>query len=174
VGLAGSLVFVRSYAPAPDDLLSFLVTSGAVVVVVAALLRLFWRPRWLGSFLVPRTRQILVYLACVVGELALIRIGSLQLEADGHSDARPALIAAVVGLHFIPFAWAFGERMFYVLGTALVVLGCLGLALQLSGQSAGGGDAVLLLAYASGVFARPATRPDTRPDARSAEEPPAS
>lgn len=38
-----------------------------------------------------------------------------------------ALIALVVGIHFPPFAWAFGERMFYLLGTALFLLGPAGL-----------------------------------------------
>jgi hypothetical protein len=183
VGLAGAFVFVSSDAPDPHGLLPFLVTFGAYAVIVAAVLRLFWRPRWLGTFQVPRTRQILVYLACVVGELALIRIGSLRLQADGHLDARPALIAAVVGLHFIPFAWAFRERMFYLLGGALVVLGIAGLGLQLTLQPSGDGNAarwaavaagwtmaVLLLAFGSGVFARRAPEPT----ARSQTDPPAS
>lgn len=168
VGLVGAFVFVHSYAPR-DGLLSSAVSLAAYGVILAAGLRLFWRPRWLGTFLVPRTGQILVYLACVAGELALIRLGSLRLAADGHSDARPALIAAVVGLHFIPFGWAFGERMFYRLGTALLLLGALGLVVALTSDAdaapwtavaAGWVMAALLLAYAWGGFARPAVRPE--------------
>ena len=63
------------------------------------------------------------YGACVVGELALINLGSRALTAVGHGDLRPALIAAVAGLHFIPFAWAFGERTFYWLGGLVATLG---------------------------------------------------
>jgi len=37
------------------------------------------------------------------------------------------LIAAVVGLHFIPFAWAFNERMFFWLGGLVCGLGTIGL-----------------------------------------------
>lgn len=70
---------------------------------------------------------VATYGACVVGEIALIALASRALTAAGHSDLRPALIATVVGLHFIPFAWAFGERMFYWLGDLLVVLGAAGL-----------------------------------------------
>jgi hypothetical protein len=169
VGLAGAFVFVRSYASALGGPASFVVTAGVCVVILAAVLRLFWRPRWLGTFHVPRTGQLLVYVACVVGELALIRLGSLQLAARGHTDARPALIAAVVGLHFLPFGWAFGERMFSLLGAALVLLGTTGLALEIavdvdaapgSAVAAGWVMAVLVLAYAWGSFARPAVRPD--------------
>jgi hypothetical protein len=169
VGLAGAFVFVRASASALGGPASLVVTAGVCVVILAAVLRLFWRPRWLGTFHAPRTGQLLVYVACVVGELALIRLGSLRLAADGHADARPALIAAVVGLHFLPFGWAFGERMFFLLGTALVVLGTAGLAGELAvdvdaaptaAVSAGLVMAVLILGYAQGGFARPAVRPD--------------
>ena len=72
-----------------------------------------------------------------------------------------ALIALVVGLHFIPFAWAFRERMFYTLGSVLALLGGAGLLIG-TGTSAltaavGAGlmMSLILLAYSLGMFAGP-------------------
>lgn len=164
VGLAGSLLFVFSYSP---DLTGRVTTISRVVVVVlvaAALVLLFAFPRWLGRFLVPTTTAMVVYVACVVGELLVIRLGSLALTDNGHEEARPALIAAVVGLHFLPFAWAFRERMFYWLGTALMALGLAGLGAELAefetsaplaAVLSGLVMAGLISLYAAGLFALP-------------------
>jgi hypothetical protein len=55
------------------------------------------------------------------------------------------LIAAVVGVHFLPFAWAFGEAMFFVLGGAVAGLGVVGLVLGALGVPAAA-DALAVLA----------------------------
>lgn len=75
----------------------------------------------------------MVYVCCVAAELALIALGSRLLTNLGHGELRPTLIAGVVGLHFLPFAWAFGERMFYTIGLALLVLGSAGLIVGYAG-----------------------------------------
>ncbi len=166
IGVAGGIVFIGSYSPA----------VGAAVAVVAwvigaalALTALFWhyvRPMALGHLDRPRPIALAIYGACVVGELALIAIGSRLLTAAGHSEVRPALIAAVVGLHFIPFAWAFGERMFFWLGGALTVQGSMGLVAGLSGVrhaaevvavAAGLTMLAIIAAYARGAFRPPST-----------------
>ena len=81
------------------------------------------------------------------------------------------MIAAVVGLHFIPFAWAFGERMFYLLGSVVATLGGVGLLVGVMGVphaadamavTAGLVMQVIILLYALGRFApRPIVRPTT-------------
>ena len=164
VGLVGAVVFVWSSSPQVDDAAATTVRVVVVALVVAALVLLFALPRWLGRFEVPSGAAIAVYLACVVGEVALIRVGSAALGDSGHASARPALIAAVVGLHFVPFAWAFRERMFTWLGTALLLLGVAGLGGELAGVDgaapwaavlSGLAMACLVTAYAAGAFARP-------------------
>ena len=70
---------------------------------------------------------MVVYVGCVLGELIVIAAGSGALAAAHRSELRPALIAAVVGLHFMPFAWAFDERTFLYLGGAVAVIGAAGL-----------------------------------------------
>ncbi len=74
----------------------------------------------------------LVYLASVVGMLALIRVGSEVLDAQRGADGlvlRPALIVVAVGLHFLPFASAFHAPVFTRLGLLVGALGVVGLVL---------------------------------------------
>lgn len=164
VGLVGSVVFVWSYSPDLDDPLPTLSRVVVVLLVLVAVVLLFVVPRWLGRFHVPTPLAMAVYVASVVGEVLLIRFGSALLDDNGHESARPALIAAVVGLHFLPFAWAFGERMFTWLGLALLGLGLAGLGAELAGfESSAVSAAVvsglvmagLVAVYAAGAFARP-------------------
>ena len=162
IGLVGACNFVFSYAggigKAPALVAKFLVS----LLALTALGALFVIPKWLGPFVAPRGWAIGVYGLCVVGEIALIGTGSKWLTASDKTVLRPALIALVVGLHFLPFAWAFKERMFYVLGGALVLFGLIGLLFGtetgalMAAVASGLVMAALISAYAWGVFARPA------------------
>jgi len=159
VGLIGAATFTFSYTGGWDslaDTLARLLVGGLVLATVAFL---FFRPRHLGPFVPPTAGRIGVYLLCVVGQLALIALGSRWLEQANRLELRPALIALVVGLHFLPFGWAFSERMFLLLGAALVVLGGAGLLLGSTATAEGAAVlsgvvmAGLLLAYGLGAFA---------------------
>ncbi len=55
-----------------------------------------------------------------------IPIVALTLANTGHADATLPGIALVVGLHFIPMAWAIPFRFFYVLAAVLVIVACAG------------------------------------------------
>ena len=133
IGVAGGLLFVFSYAPALGTPTSIIAKVAAAGLAVTVLLSHFVRPRSLGPFREPTRAAMLVYVCCVVGELAAIALGSRLLTHLGHDDLRPALIAGVVGVHFVPFAWAFGERMFTRLGLALILLGLIGIAAGYAG-----------------------------------------
>jgi hypothetical protein len=98
-----------------------------LALVSVALFAHYVRPVPLGPLARPRPLALAAYVGCVLGEFTLIAVGSRALTAAGHDDLRPALIAAVVGLHFIPFAWAFHERMFFYLGGVLALIGAAGL-----------------------------------------------
>jgi hypothetical protein len=164
IGLVGALVFVFSYTPGFADPASITARVLVVAAVGATLWFLFAAPRFLGPFRPPRGWHVAVYLLCVVLEFVLIALGARWLEALQKLDLRPALIALVVGLHFLPFAWAFGERMFYLLGGILVLLGGLGLLIGTQegalGVAVGSGLVMssVLLAYSLGVFTRRRTR----------------
>jgi hypothetical protein len=168
IGVAGGIVFIGSYSPALGDAV---VVVAWVIGAALTLTALFWhyvRPVALGRLTQPRPIALTIYGACVVAELALIAIGSRLLTSTGHSQVRPALIAAVVGLHFIPFAWTFGERMFFWLGGALTVLGGIGMVAGLSrvrhaaevlAVAAGLTMLAIIAAYARGAFRPPSTVP---------------
>lgn len=118
---------------------------------------------WASERSLDRERVLSVYCSCVLVELAVIAVGSRILTATRQSELRSALIAAVVGLHFIPQAWAFQERMFCYLGGAVAVLGAAGLTAGALGVSRAA-DALAVVAglvmiviiniYARGRFVR--------------------
>ena len=156
-GLIGACVFVFSYADGFGVPFIDVAKISVVVIVLGTLWSLFVRPQWLGEFISPKPSAIGVYLLCVVGGFGLIRAGTEWLTVIGRAELRPAVIALIVGLHFVPFAWAFRERMFYVLGGALIILGGLGLLTNWALAAAAGSGlvmALLLLAYSLGMFAR--------------------
>lgn len=148
VGIAGGLVFVFSYSPALGSAAMTTAVVAAVALALTALFLHYVRPVALGVLLQPSRRALATYGLCVVAELALIGVGTRALAGAGHADLRPALIAAVVGLHFIPFAWAFTERMFFWLGGGSAGLGVIGLV----GGAAGLSSAAELSAVATGLL----------------------
>ncbi|WP_432548558.1 hypothetical protein [Kineococcus sp. SYSU DK004] len=170
IGLAGGAVFVGSYSAALGPVVAAVAGTATVAGVVAALIAHYVRPVPLGPLARPSPLALAVYGGCVVGELVLIAAGSRALDAAGRGELRPALIALAVGLHFVPFAWAFRERMFLHLGGVVAALGALGLAAGALGVPRAA-DAVAVLAglvmiafvlsYARGRYA-PARAADDR------------
>jgi hypothetical protein len=163
--VAGGLVFVFAYGPALGAPARIGVGVVAVGLALLAVAHLYVRPTALGRFREPSRSALLVYGCCVLGELLAMAAGSRLLAGLGRADLRPALIAGVVGLHFLPFAWAFGERMFYRLGWALVVLGTAGLVAGALGVAHAADAAAVLsgvvmlalvVRYGRGGYASPA------------------
>ena len=169
IGLAGGMWFIAGYSSSLGPVVSIAALTAGLALVGAALFGHYVRPVALGPLARPGLVALLTYSACVVGELVLISLGTRALTVSGHADLRPALIAAVVGLHFIPFAWAFGERMFYSLGSLVAALGAVGLLAGVMGVpraadamavTAGLVMQVIILFYARGRFAsRPSVKP---------------
>ncbi len=165
IGVVGALVFIFSYSPPLPTPWSVIARIAGAGLAVAAVASLCLRPRSLGPLDRPSRKALTVYGCCVIAELAAIALGSRLLVTLGHAELRPALIAAVVGVHFLPFSWAFGERMFSWLGTALLLLGVIGMAVGYAGIGhaadlaavlSGAVMLVLVLMYALGRFAAPA------------------
>ena len=171
IGLAGGMWFITGYSAALGPVVSIIALIAGLGLVGASLFAHYVRPVALGPLTRPGLVALLTYGACVVGEFVLIDLGLQGLAASGHADLRPALIAAIVGLHFIPFAWAFGERMFYWLGSLVAALGAIGLLAGVMGVpyaadalavTAGLAMQVIILLYAWGRFApRSTVKPTT-------------
>lgn len=121
------MTFIAVYSSVLGSVLSAVAYMAGLVGVTAALFAHYIRPVRLGPLARPRPLALAIYGGCVFGELALIASGTRILTSTGHGELRPALIAAVVGLHFLPFAWAFRERQFLYLGGAVTVIGTAGL-----------------------------------------------
>lgn len=121
------MTFIAVYSSVLGSVLSAVAYVAGLVGVTAALFAHYIRPVRLGPLARPRPLALAIYGGCVLGELALIAVGTRILASTGHGELRPALIAAVVGLHFLPFAWAFRERLFLYLGGAVTVIGTAGL-----------------------------------------------
>ena len=127
IGVVGGLVFIFSYAPPLGAAMSISAQITGIGLALTVLFGHYIRPTSLGSLREPSRTALLLYVCCVAGELAAIAAGSRLLTSLGHANLRPALIAGVVGVHFLPFAWAFGERIFSRLGLTLLVLASVGL-----------------------------------------------
>lgn len=158
------MVFIASYSSVFPPLVSGVAWVAGAAGAVAVLFAHYIRPVRLGPLARPAPLALAIYCACVLGELALIAVGSQALTAAGASQLRPALITAVVGMHFVPFAWAFQERMFLYLGGTVTLIGAMGFATGASGVlHAADASAVvaglvmltIIALYARGRFAPP-------------------
>jgi hypothetical protein len=100
-----------------------------------------------------------VYWSMVAFEVVLLTVGVHVLTRLGRPELTVPWVALIVGVHFLPFARAFGAAVFRVLGLVLIVLAALGGCLAvLVGQDAGTltagvGSGIALLGFA--FHARP-------------------
>ncbi|KUG51151.1 hypothetical protein AVL62_12990 [Serinicoccus chungangensis] len=137
IGLVGATVFVlvnRGALPGPWPVV-------ALVGYVAALALYVWavwvRPTSsLPAGQPPRRHAGLVYLGSVAGMLLVFALGRLVLAQADREELMPALVAAGVGLHLVPFAAAFRAPVFRTLGWLLAAIGVVGLVVGWLGAGA--------------------------------------
>lgn len=140
IGACFGLAFVLANAsdvPAP---LSWLIRALGVVLFVGVCVRL----RSAGEVRVqPRRSAIGVYWTSVVLEVAALVVGTRILATHGQGEYGVAWTAFIVGVHFVPFAWAFRQPAFRPLAVTLIALGVAGAAVGLVG---GGGTGIAVVA----------------------------
>lgn len=133
IAVVGGLVFAWSYG---DGAVAepWLLVLRILATVLAALCvwRLFLAPAALGAPAAPHRFAWLIYLGSVAAMLAAIAGGRALLVAIDAPHAAASWIAVCVGLHFIPFALAFRERMLARLGIVVAGAGSLGVILALT------------------------------------------
>lgn len=139
IGAVFGLVFVLVNAGAAGAPWGLLLRVLGVVLFVAVVVRLVRAP---DVPVRPRGSALRVYWACVAAEVLAIVVGTRLLAGQGLGEYGVAWVAAVVGLHFLPFARAFRLPSFRWLGLGLVALGALG---ALAGALGGGETAVALV-----------------------------
>lgn len=153
IGATFGLVFVLVNAGAADGPWSAILRLVGVAGFVGVLLRV----RRLGELAVqPRPQAVPVYWTSVLVEVAALVVGTRLLSNHGHGAYGVALVAGIVGIHFLPFSWAFRQPTFLPLGIVLLTLGATGGILGLLGAGdvvialvAGIGSGVALLLYAA-------------------------
>ncbi len=131
VGAIGATTFVlvnRGFLPEPWPLVALVAWVLLLVAFVASVVVL---PRRFGERALPSPRAGLIYLVSVLAMVGAIALGRRLLAAGDHGNVEGALIAIAVGLHFVPFARAFGAPVFGPLGWVVAGVGAVGLALGL-------------------------------------------
>ncbi|MFF5076830.1 hypothetical protein ACFY36_07245 [Actinoplanes sp. NPDC000266] len=93
------------------------------------------------------------YLLIVLAEFVAAGVGALILSSVGQSAYTPALVSAVVGLHFFPLVPVLGDPRLRVLGAVVCVVAVAALIAGLAtsaapGLVAGVGTGLALLIYA--------------------------
>lgn len=124
IGGIGASVFVLSNRDLLTPPWPVVALAAYVVALGWYLWAVFVHPRVLPTPAV-RRGALLIYLASVIGMIALIAAGRAALESLGRSELAPAMIAALVGLHFVPFGYGFGARVFTLLGWSIAALGAI-------------------------------------------------
>ena len=111
---------------------------------------------------------IAIWLAGIVFMIVGVRIAGGAADAAGMEFLRPAINAAFVGAHFIPYAWAFSTRMIIPLGIGVALIGVLGVVAGIvagppwpaaAAIVAGFVQMSIVLVWASGRILGPPPRP---------------
>lgn len=144
IGMLGGSMFMlvsRPELPGPWPTITLIAW---IALLAAAAWAVFLAPRRLRDVGAPSRFAGPIYGASVLGMVVLIIASPHLVRALGIEAAQPAVVVMAVGLHFIPFAVAFGARVFAWLGWALTAIGLAGvLAAAGVGHPAGAVSAVL-------------------------------
>ncbi|GAA1361403.1 hypothetical protein GCM10009596_19490 [Arthrobacter rhombi] len=166
IGAVGGTVFVTANAPAlPAPWKTLAGIAGGVSLAVWCWTVLLAR-RALPAPPRPGRSAGWIYLAGLAGMFAIMFVGSRILTGLDRVSVQPAVIVLAVGVHFLPYARAFGAPVFARLGAALAVVGLLGLAAGLAitpvAASAAAVIAGLVLLLGISVDARTGARQNPR------------
>ena len=134
----------------------------AISLISFTLVVVLLRRRMLTTVPTPARGALRVYGIAVVAMLALFPVTRLVALALDAPTAQIALVAAVVGGHFLPFARAFQAPVFWWIGGAMAVLGLADAVLAALGDPVAGpagaaaaGAAMLVIVAAQGLLASP-------------------
>ena len=163
IGGVGGLVFVLVNA---GELPAGTAMRGAAVVLFVATVVAAFRVQDDGP--PPGRTALRTYGISVVAEVLAIPVGAAVLTRLGHEELVLPWVVLVLGAHFLPFSWAFGEPLFAYLGWGLITLAAVGAAFTLGVSAARGPEAtatsagfVLLAVSLYGALARTTGEPTT-------------
>lgn len=128
IGLSGATTFVLVNRDGLPEPVSGLALAAWVLLLGAALWALLLHPRPMPAATGLHPHAGRIYLASVAGMLLAIQGGVALFRVLDVTYLQPALVVAAVGLHFVPFARAFGAGVFARLGWTLTAVGVVGVA----------------------------------------------
>lgn len=129
IGAVGGSVFVLANRGALSRPWPVVVLAVWAIALALYLWSAFFAVRLFPPLPGPRRGAGLVYVAGVLGMLGLMVVGSQLLRVQGRVELQAAVVVLAVGLHFLPFSWAFRAPVFALLGSLLAGLGVAGLVL---------------------------------------------
>ena len=138
IGVVGGAAFLFGGAAGLPADVQGAVRALAVALTAFALVAVLLRRRHLPDGQPPQRGAMRVYWIAVGAMLLLFPVTRLIAQALDAPTMQIALIAAVVGLHFLPFARAFDAPVFWWIGGAMAALGLAGAALAAAGMPAAG------------------------------------
>lgn len=138
IGAIGGAAFVFSGIAALESEHTRILAPLAVVLVAYTFASVLLPRRTLPALPEPQPWAKRVYQVSVIVMLALLPVTWLASRALGAPSAQIALVAAVVGAHFLPFASAFKSPVFTWIGGSMLLLGIAGAVLAATGTPAGG------------------------------------
>lgn len=148
VGAVGGSAFVLVNRGSLPDVLPGFALAAWVVALAGWAWFVLARPRTFAPLPAPSPRAGAVYGGSVVAMLVLIFGSARLLTATDHPGLVPAAVAVAVGLHFVPFARAFGAPVFGVLGWTMAGIGGVGLVAGLVGVGAAGSASAVVAGLA--------------------------
>ena len=154
IGAIGGLVFILINAgPLPGGIAAAVRGLG-VVAFIAVTLTVLRRGGAQRPMPDPDQRAVRIYWSMVILEVILIPLGFTFLTRMHHPELGVAWVALIVGVHFLPFAKAFGLPDFQPLAWTLIGLGLIGGVFAVAvGAAAGAFVAGVLSGVALFVFA---------------------
>lgn len=146
IGASFGLVFVLANAGAAGTPWDLVLRVAGVIAFGFAVVAAF---RGRALRLQPRPSAIRVYWLCVVLEVVAMVVAFRVLAANDLQEYSVVAVALAVGVHFLPFGWAWRARSFIFVGLAMTLCGLVGVLLGVAG--AGSSPAVLVAGVGSGA-----------------------
>ncbi|HEV7655252.1 MAG TPA: hypothetical protein VGP36_11070 [Mycobacteriales bacterium] len=156
IGSVAGLVFVLANAGGLPA--AAVIRVAGLVALVLVLVLLLRRP--VAAPPRPGRAALRTYGLCVVGEVVAIPVGALVVRSlGGPSELVVVWVVFVVGVHFLPFARAFGLPVFGLLAWTLIGLAVVGGALTLAADAAAGRWTAVAAGFVLLGFAAAGPRP---------------